>query len=172
MKRSFVSLLTFLFFFIPVFAGDLWHMVEVSDGDTIWIKKEGQRKIKVRVWGIDTPEKYHSEKLERAARKCGVDVDDVRRLGVLATKHAESLFSQKGKQVEVEFKGMGYYGRYLGIIHFADGTDFGKQMITDGYACVYWRNTKQDYINAQERAKSERAGLWGVDYGLMRCLCE
>ena len=73
--------------------------------------------------------------------------------------------------VRIEFKGRGYYGRYLGIMYFIDGTDYGKKMILDGYACIYRRNTKEEYREAQERAKKERRGLWGLNYSLMKCLC-
>ncbi len=68
-KRILLNL-AFILFFLFSFSGearfaysqDLWKVVKISDGDTIWVKRAGQRKIKIRVWGIDTPEKYRSKK--------------------------------------------------------------------------------------------------------------
>ena len=174
MTRKFsavVSLLAVFLLFFSALAQDLWKVVKITDGDTVWVKREGERKIKVRVWGIDTPEKYYSGKLEREAARCGVDTEEVKELGVLASRYAEALFAEKGRMVRIEFRGTGYYGRYLGILYFTDGTDFGRQMILDGYACVYRKNTKKDYREAQEFAERNRLGLWGIDYKLMKCLC-
>ena len=170
-KPSVISLLLIFLLLVPVFAQDLWKVVKITDGDTVWVKREGQRKIKIRVWGIDTPEKYYSRKLEREAARCGVSEKEMRKFGILASKHAKELFDEKGRMVSIEFKGRGYYGRYLGIMYFIDGTDYGKKMILDGYACIYRRNTKEEYREAQERAKKEGRGLWGLNYSLMKCLC-
>jgi len=164
-------LIFFMFFTAPVFAQELWKVVKITDGDTVWVKREGQRKIKIRVWGIDTPEKYYSRKLEREAARCGVSEKEMRKFGILASKHAEELFDEKGRMVSIEFKGRGYYGRYLGIMYFIDGTDYGKKMILDGYACVYRRSTRKDYIQAQKSAEKNRKGLWKINYRLMKCLC-
>ncbi|RKX56656.1 MAG: hypothetical protein DRP29_09330 [Thermodesulfobacteriota bacterium] len=152
-------------------AQNLWKVVMVTDGDTIWVKREGERRIKIRVWGIDTPEKYHSGKLVREAARCKVSIKEMRKLGILASKHAEKLFAEKGKMVRIEFRGTGYYRRYLGILYFTDGTDFGKQMISDGYACVYRKNQLESYRHAQSLAEKNRKGLWKINYRLMKCLC-
>ena len=170
-KQSILSLLLVFFLFIPAFAQNLWKVVKISDGDTVWVKREGERKIKIRVWGIDTPEKYYSRKLKREAARCRVSVREMRKLGIMASEHAEELFAEKGRKVRIEFRGRGYYGRYLGILYFPDGTDYGKQMILDGYACVYRRSTKEEYRKAQREAEKERRGLWRINYRLMKCLC-
>jgi len=153
-------------------AQNLWKVVMITDGDTVWVKREGERKIKIRVWGIDTPEKYLSGKLQREAARCRVSVKEMRKFGILASRHAEELFAEKGKMVRIEFKGTGYYGRHLGILYFTDGTDFGRQMISDGYACVYRKNTLKSYIQAQSLAEKNRKGLWKINYRLMKCLCK
>ena len=152
-------------------AQNLWKVVMVTDGDTIWVKREGERKIKIRVWGIDTPEKYFSGKLEREAARCKVSIKEMRKFGILASRHAEELFTKKGRMVRIEFKGTGYYGRHLGILYFTDGTDFGEQMISDGYACIYRKNTLKSYRQAQSLAEKNRKGLWKINYRLMKCLC-
>jgi len=45
-------------------------------------------------------------------------------------------------------------------------------MISDGYACVYRKNTLKSYIQAQSLAEKNRKGLWKINYRLMKCLCK
>ena len=47
-KPSVISLLLIFLLLVPVFAQDLWKVVKITDGDTVWVKREGQRKIKIR----------------------------------------------------------------------------------------------------------------------------
>ena len=105
---SLLLALIFLYASTWSIAQNLWKVVMVTDGDTVWVKREGERKIKIRVWGIDTPEKYFSGKLEREAARCKVSIKEMRKLGILASRHAEKLFAEKGKMVRIEFKGTGY----------------------------------------------------------------
>jgi endonuclease YncB( thermonuclease family) len=64
--RLFVFLLTLLLPF-PSFAKDPATIVRVVDGDTLEIKLHGQKE-KVRLIGVDTPEKLADidEKIEKA----------------------------------------------------------------------------------------------------------
>ena len=70
-------------------------VLKVSDGDTIWVSIAG-RRVKLRLLGIDTPEKFHCKKLDRDARKCGVGRKYMRRLGIAATYYAKELL-RKGE---------------------------------------------------------------------------
>ena len=145
-------------------------IIRISDGDTIWVESlETHEKIKVRIWGIDTPEKFYSSKLYREARECGVEPETIHYLGLLASKHAhEYLYS--GKVVEIIPKGYGYYGRLLGKV-IVDGEDYGLLMIEDGYSCVYWRTAPKEYREAMKEAEQEKKGLWEIKPKVMRCLC-
>ena len=167
-----LCLILFLAFLSPVVhAGKVLkgRVQKVSDGDTVWVQLENGNRVKIRVWGIDTPEKFRSKKLNREARRCAVPTRDVVELGRLATKRARELLDHR--VVLIETHGRGYYGRLLGRLILADGKDFGLEMIRSGYACAYDRSAPIEYLRAEEEAKGERRGLWGKDYSLMECLC-
>ncbi len=144
-------------------------VIKVSDGDTVWIWTKDGRKFKVRIWGIDTPEKFESRKLFRDASRCGVTPDEIKHLGRLASRKAKELLDRSW--VRLKTRGRGYYGRVLGIIYLPDGTNFGLEMIKEGYACVYRKNYEPEYHEALWKAQKEHKGLWSLNYKLMECLC-
>jgi len=47
-------------------------VTKISDGDTFWVRLENGKRVKIRVWGIDTSEKFESKKFFREVRRCGV----------------------------------------------------------------------------------------------------
>ena len=163
-----------LFFFLIFLAVSSWarelhgRIVRVSDGDTVWVKLDNGNRVKMRIWGIDTPEKFKSKKLLREASRCKVPASYIVHLGKLASERAEELL--EGKEVSVRTHGEGRYGRVLGQV-FIDGQDFGLKMLEDGYACVYRKGAPPEYWRAQNQARQGRRGLWGEDYKLMECLC-
>jgi len=155
------------------------RIVKVSDGDTVWVKVENSgRKIKIRVLGIDTPEKFRSKKLTHQAITCSVPEKRIVYLGKLASKHAKEILDHL--PVRIETFGHGRYGRVLGFI-FVGKENFSYRMVEDGYACVY--RTKRGksrelplldwmmLLRLERTARQEKRGLWGVDYELMNCLC-
>jgi len=151
----------------------------IVDGDTVWVKHAGQ-KTKLRLLGIDTPEKNYSRKMYRDCRSCNVKQKQMQYLGRLASRHAR-LYLKKGQKVKVEIYGRGFYGRKLAIIYLPGGQDFNALMVRDGYACVYkYRGHKSRELPEDEweklnllleRAKTERRGLWKEFYDIMDCLC-
>ena len=171
MKKIFsVFLICFLVLLGSVRAELLEGVVrKVSDGDTVWVRLENGNRVKIRVWGIDTPEKFRSKKLEKEANRCRVGEGSVVGLGKLASKRARELLA--GRRVLIEPHGRGYHRRLLARI-LVDGRDFGLLMIEEGYACVYRRAAPPEYFRAQREAAGHRRGLWDINYELMRCLCK
>lgn len=169
---------TFLFLFSLVlfscsrqFSIEKAKVIRISDGDTIVVENlSTHQREKVRIWGIDTPEKFTSKKLYREVKRCHATPERMRYLGILASKHAHR-YLYEGEVVKVENLGKGYYGRVIGKVYLPNGKDYGYLMVKDGYACVYWKSTSPKYKKAMEEAKKERKGLWSVDYRLMECLC-
>ena len=175
MKKFLNSFVLFLFLTLLSFsccAGSdrlSGKVIRVSDGDTVWVRLDNGNKVKVRVWGIDTPEKFSSKKLTRQARTCHVDPEEIVVLGKKASEKAREVL--RGKNVVLIGKGRGYYGRFLGKIMVNGVEDYGWMMVREGYACVYWKTAPGDYVKAQKETERERRGLWGVNYHLMKCLC-
>ena len=174
--------ITLIFAFsVTSFAGTYQATItKITDGDTVWVKMHGKR-VKLRLLGIDTPEEYPSRKMDKDIEMCHTTFKQMRKLGLLATKHAKTML-YKGEKVTVVTKGKGYYGRTLAFIILPDGTNYNEKEVADGYACVYkWHGHKSRELSwgefeklerLMEEAKAERKGLWGEYKGIMECLCE
>ena len=113
----------------------------VLDGDTIDVTIDLGfdlfKKERVRIAGVDTPEKSTSDLEEKA-------------LGLAATewmkKHLEdSIGGDEELTIRTELVGgMGKYGRLLGWLYVGEDTvSLNEQMITEGYAWEYDGGTKQ-----------------------------
>lgn len=96
-------------------AGGSWLVVEVVDGDTLWVQADGADRVKVRAIGYDTPEQG----------ECGFDD---------ATTYLANLI--EGKEVTLESGGtndVDKYGRLLRYVN-VNGKDVGTTMIEAGLA--------------------------------------
>lgn len=129
----------------------VYEVVRVIDGDTIEIKSDGGIK-KVRMIGIDTPEKNHPSKpVECFAKE--------------ASDHLSQLISGKSVSVEADNSqdSKDKYDRHLYYI-FLDKQNINQQMISDGYAYEYTYNTPYKYQNdfktSQVTASDGNKGLW------------
>ena len=142
---------------------------KVVDGDT-FILENGE---KVRMLGIDTPEKYESSKLDRDSERSGSDKKTIQKLGELASQYTKKLI--EGKRVmlvpEPNHEDKDKYGRLLRYVYLEDGTFINKKIVEDGYASAYRRFglSKQDeFIKAEKEARENRRGLWGEVEGLQQ----
>lgn len=178
-KVSLIALLVFTVSLLSVFIhAQQRHaatILKISDGDTIWVLMNGE-KVKLRLIGIDTPEKFSSKKLKREAAECGVVPGYMKNLGQEATHYAKSLL-HKGDRVWVVIYGFGRYGRALAMVYLNDGTCYNERIIKDGFACVYKRSRElppqmmKKLLLLQQEARRKRRGLWGRDFEVMECLC-
>ena len=114
---------------------------KVVDGDTIDVTIDLgfdlAKKERVRIAGIDTPEKRTRDLEEKA-------------LGLDATawmkKHLEETIKGDDElTIRTELKGgMGKYGRLLGWLYVGESdVSLNEQMITEGYAWEYDGGTKK-----------------------------
>ena len=179
-KVSLIALFVFTVSLLPAFIRaqqrHVATILKVSDGDTVWALMNGE-KVKLRLIGIDTPEKFSSKKLKREAAECQVSPGYIKNLGQMATAYAKRLL-HKGQKVKVVIYGYGYYGRALAMIYLPDGTCYNERIVRDGYACVYERSEElpeqimEKLLSLEEQARRERKGLWRTHYRVMECLCE
>jgi len=146
------------------------RVVRVSDGDTLVVETPRGQQVKIRVLGMDTPEKFVTAKLKKDAEECGTTAEKMSYLGQLASKHAHKYLSP-GKEVVVEPHGQGKYGRLIARV-IVDGKDYAYWMIKEGYSCVYKAAAPKEYEKALEEAKKNRRGLWRNYYSIMECLCK
>jgi len=113
----------------------------VVDGDTIDVTIDLgfdlYKKERVRVAGVDTPEKRTRDKEEKAL---GIDATNW-----LKTKLEETIKGDEELLIRTELKGgVGKYGRLLGWLYVGDASiSLNELMIEEGYAWAYDGGTKQ-----------------------------
>ena len=118
----------------------------VVDGDTIDVTIDLgfdlYKKERVRVAGVDTPEKRTRNLEEKAL---GVDAT-----AWLKSKLEETIKGDEELTVRTELKGgVGKYGRLLGWLYVGDSNiSLNEQMITEGYAHAYDGGTKNMDLEA------------------------
>ena len=114
---------------------------KVLDGDTIDVTIDLgfdlYKKERVRVAGVDTPEKRTRDLEEKAL---GIDATNW-----LKEKLDSTIAGDDELTVRTELHGgVGKYGRLLGWLYIGYGSlSLNEQMITEGYAWAYDGGTKQ-----------------------------
>ena len=118
----------------------------VVDGDTIDVTIDLgfdlYKKERVRIAGVDTPEKRTRNLEEKAL---GLDAT-----AWLKTKLEETIKGDEELLIRTELKGgVGKYGRLLGWLYVGDSdVSLNEQMITEGYAHAYDGGTKNMDLEA------------------------
>ncbi len=117
-------------------------VVGVADGDTITVLCSGNEQKKVRLFGIDCPEKSQD-------------------FGRKAKQFTSSLVF--GRQVRVVQEDIDRYGRTVGIIYL-DNLCVNEEIIKNGFAWVYInycdRPMCQEWIKNEAISKENKIGLW------------
>jgi len=113
----------------------------VIDGDTIDVTIDLgfdlYKKERVRVAGVDTPEKRTRDLEEKAL---GIDATNWLKEKLESTLAGDDQLSIRTELVG----GVGKYGRLLGWLYVGDeNVSLNEQMITEGYAWAYDGGTKQ-----------------------------
>ncbi|MFC1837249.1 thermonuclease family protein [Thermodesulfobacteriota bacterium] len=118
-------------------------VVSVTDGDTIKVYNADQGQVKIRLYGIDSPEKGQP-------------------YGKAAGKHLASLIA--GATVEVETVTTDRYGRTVGIVFDNSETNISQEMVRSGYAWVYKRYCDKPFCDfwllLEKEARDDKKGLW------------
>lgn len=119
-------------------------VVGVTDGDTVTVLVD-RREVKVRVAGIDAPEKKQP-------------------FGQRSKEHLSDCAFVKA--VTVEWSKTDRYGRTIGKV-IAGGVDCGLRQIQDGMAWHYKAYAKEQnsldraaYADAESQAMARKVGLW------------
>ncbi len=117
----------------------------VVDGDTLYVLDANYKEHKIRLAGIDAPERKQA-------------------YGLASRKHLLSIVA--GKQVTVEYQKQDRYGRILGKI-LVNGVDACLEQVKAGFAWHYKKyqdeqspKDRQLYADAENQARTERLGLW------------
>ena len=140
-----------------------FRVVEINrvvDGDTIDVTIDLgfdlSKKERVRVAGVDTPEKRTRDLEEKAL---GIDATNW-----LKEKLEGAIDGEDDLVIRTELVGgMGKYGRLLGWLYIGDSTvSLNEQMIDEGYAWCYDGGTKnKDFESPREIRRSHGTLLEG-----------
>lgn len=127
--------------------------LKVLDGDTIIFRETGAvDNIKIRLWGIDAPEKgqaFGAEATHKLARL-------IEHKGVLLRFREEAKESSEGRDG---------YSRDLATI-FRKGRNINLELVKGGFAWhyAYYAADETELAKAEKQARAERLGLWADDH--------
>lgn len=133
--------------YFQLLQADMLHgrVVSVADGDTLTILDAANQQFKIRLAGIDAPEKKQP-------------------FGQVSKQHLTSMVF--GKSVAVEWLKKDRYQRNLGKI-LLGGIDVNREQIKSGMAWHYKKYERdqpladrQLYADSEANAQQRRMGLW------------
>lgn len=121
------------------------RVVGISDGDTVTVLDQSNAQWKIRLMGIDAPEKNQA-------------------YGQRSKENLSHLIFDK--HVVVEYSKMDKYGRTVGKI-IVDGIDVNLEQVKSGMAWHYKKYQSEQspadrvsYAEAEEKARTAQIGLW------------
>jgi len=121
------------------------RVVSVSDGDTVTVLDSNNRQHRIRLLGIDAPERKQA----------------------FGQKSRATLSNMvAGKEVVINFREQDRFGRVLGKV-VAQGRDINLVMVQSGMAWHYKQFERSQekgdrilYATAEQIAREQRIGLW------------
>lgn len=145
--RNITAFATLLLTLCPVHADTLvGHVVGVTDGDTITLLDAFKEQHKIRVAGIDAPEKKQpfGQRSKEALSDLAYD-----------------------QNLSVEWTKKDRYGRIVGKLINKQGRDLNLEQVRGGMAWHYKKYEKEQtpedrrlYAAAEDAARAKRVGLW------------
>lgn len=120
-------------------------VIKITDGDTVKVLDAKNKTYKIRLAGIDAPERKQA-------------------YGKAATKFLSKWINQK--TVCVDWHKRDHYGRLVGVIKY-EGRDINLELMKAGYAWHYKKYQREQtpadrvlYSRAEVQARSDVIGLW------------
>ncbi len=123
-----------------IHTGLIGKVIGVTDGDTFKLLTEDKKQVKIRLYGIDCPEK--KQDYGQVAKQ----------------KLSELIFNQ---YVTVEEKDSDRYGRKIAIVYNESGDCINEEMLKAGLAWHYKQyDGNADWARMEEQAKTAKLGIW------------
>lgn len=130
------------------------YVIDITDGDTITVLDSSRKQHKIRLAGIDAPEKALSEKAPDTAQPFGEKSKQ---------NLAKLVFN---KNVTVDWSKLDRYGRTVGKV-MVNGLDANLAQVKAGMAWWYEKYRKEQspsdqkaYALSEQQARLQRVGLW------------
>lgn len=116
-------------------------VIGITDGDTIKVLRTGNEHVKVRLAGIDCPERKQP-------------------WGTKAKQAASDLVA--GQTVTIKVTDIDRYGRTVGRV-FVDGMNVNRALVEGGHCWAYTRYVKDKVLfTLQDEARKSQRGLWAL----------
>lgn len=158
-----------------------------NDGDS-FIVNAGGEQFQLRLYFVDTPEKYLSDRYENQRRRVaeqaremgGISVDDAVTVGLAAKKYTESQLKGKTFTVYTYWEEVYDGDRYYGFVELPDGSYLGTRLVEQGLARIHTKgpgskenpvptpdgksfHQHRDMLYSRERqAQKAKNGAWGL----------
>jgi endonuclease YncB( thermonuclease family) len=114
-------------------------VIGISDGDTFKLLVEGNQTIRIRLYGVDAPEK--SQDYSTQAKQ----------------KLSDLIFS---KRVDVKQINIDRFKRIIGVVYVED-KNVNEELLRSGYVWHYTQYSKNEqWAKLQREAQKKRIGLW------------
>lgn len=130
-----------------------YKVIKVVDGDTFYIQVDN-KKLKIRMLGIDTPETKDPRKI-------------VQCFGKEASDKTKGLILNKYVKLENDITQAEYdkYNRFLAYVYLDDNSLLNSKLIKEGYAHEYTYKVpylkQAEFKNLEKEAREGKRGLWG-----------
>ncbi len=120
------------------------RVVRIADGDTVSILDATNTQHKVRLYGIDTPER--DQPFGKAAKTALMQQVDEKTVGVVVVTTDS-------------------YGRKVGTL-YQQGVNINVAMVANGYAWWYqhYAPHERKLAMAEQQARAHRLGLWAAPH--------
>lgn len=138
--RLLISLLLLLPIFLSAQEVLKGRVVKIADGDTFTLLVDEHEQVKIRLYGIDAPEKKQA-------------------FGNKSKEFLSTLIWGEDVSVVALYKDR--YGRTVGKVSTPNFGDVNYEMIRSGYAWHYKKYSKdQKYADAETYARENKLGIW------------
>jgi len=132
------------------------YVTRVVDGDTIIVEINEdipnlQRRERVRLLGVDTPETVHPNR-------------EVEFYGKEASDYTKMMLEGKNVYLAFDWDLRDRYGRLLAYIYTSDGVCHNAELIKYGFGHAYTRFAFQfieEFRKYEKEARDNKMGLWG-----------
>ncbi len=134
---------------------DFLQVTKVVDGDTFWVDNGTEKRVKIRLIGIDAPESKNAFKKKKGY------------YGAEAKAYLSHLLTNKSVRLEYDVNRIDRYGRTLAYSYLQDGTFVNAELVKNGYAMVMTVPPNVKYADKfavlQQEAKANNRGLWKMN---------
>jgi micrococcal nuclease len=139
------------------------RVVRVVDGDTVRARLDGGEE-RIRLIGLDAPERFPGPRLEHQARQTGVPPEALRRWANAAYTFARRSLAGRAVGLELDVQQRDEFGRLLAYV-WTGRVLFNLELVRQGYAWAHPVPPNLRYAErftaCQQDAQAARRGLWG-----------